>query len=70
MAQLPEKIRRQAYQAFFNTRDGQIILADFVFQAQASDVSEARLLGRADIVVRIERQRHIVKEQEKEPEDE
>lgn len=63
-----DSLRRQAYQAFFNTRDGQTILADLVSFAQSQDVTESRLLGRADVVMRIERQRQLAKERAKDKE--
>jgi hypothetical protein len=67
----PETIRSQAYQTLFTTREGAEILKDLVIFAQDPSVSEARLLGRADVIVRIERQRQKSKEpKQQETEDE
>lgn len=49
---LSEQERRDAYAAVLRTSEGNDVLMDLVNFAQAVDVSEARLLGRCDVVTR------------------
>ena len=52
----PQDKRHKAYAAVLATEDGCEVLADLVRFAQAPDISEARALGRADVVLRFERE--------------
>lgn len=51
-----EKIRCQAYRGVLASDHGKAVLDDLVCFAQASDVTEARALGRADVVLRFLRE--------------
>lgn len=68
MAALP-KVRAEAYRAVLQTEQGREVLDDLVKFAQAQDVTEARLLGRADVVLRFENQKRRAGEKEQESEE-
>jgi hypothetical protein len=51
-----------SYEKVFSSPDGEKVFADFVKFAQASDITEVRLLGRLYNIARILRQRQRAKE--------
>lgn len=53
----PLKARQKVYQTVLATAAGKEMFDDLVLFAQMPNCSEARLLGRADMVLRMERER-------------
>lgn len=57
MATKQQKQTQQAYQIVLATPAGRDVLDDLTVFAQASDITEARALGRADVVLRMMREK-------------
>lgn len=65
----PEKIREESFKSVLRTEQGRMVLDYLVRFAQATDVTEARQLGRCDVVNLFMREAHRANEVEEKEEE-
>jgi len=58
----PREILHAAYKKILESPEGSLVENDLVIFAQDPNISEARLLGRADVVLRFRRERQRAQE--------